>query len=154
MIIVTGQQRSGTSMLMRCLHLAGAKKAYEDNGNTSPRYPYGFFEGRQISHEGAIKVFDYTQFKSFISPKIIIMERDTKQIEKSTKEKIEERLIKKINMTELYEEAQKYPHIVVNYETFINTPDVYKDQFISLLGSYLDFEKLKSGIDKTLFTKR
>lgn len=152
MIIVTGQFRSGTSMMMRCLLSAGFKKGYEGGENTSERYPYGFFEGKLLNC-GVAKSFKYENFHTFNNLKIILMTRDEEQIKKSEIEKQVPKIAPQVDKEKLHNEVKKYPHIVVDYETFIHTPDVYKEQFINLLGD-IDFEKLKSGIDKTLFIKR
>lgn len=153
MIIITGQYRSGTSMMMRCMLMSGAKKAYRDiNFPENERYPYGVFEGEYNGQNGVIKSFDYESFKDYTNPRIILMKRDEKKIKKSMEEKQD--FHNKIDYKKLTKEVQNYPHIVVDYDTFIKDPDNYKEDFVGLFGRYFDFEKLKSGVDKTLYINR
>lgn len=153
MIIITGQYRSGTSMMMRCMLNAGARKAYtEIDHYDKERYPYGVFEGVYNGQNGLIKSFDYETFKDYQNPKIILMMRNIKQIQKSMQEKGD--LENSIDYDALIKVVDYYNHIKVDYNKFVKTPDIYKEDFKRLFGEYFDFEKLKSGIDKTLYINR
>lgn len=171
MIIVTGQPRCGTSMMMYCLKKSGVPMAFKDLKRDSDlkkifRNPYGFFEGIWNGEEGAIKLLNIKQFHKFGNDaRVIVMYRNPEKIMASWDSVMEKkkenfpqsrefrlnRCIK--NRETLNSKMDTFNHIVVDYDIFVKNPDVYKDDFNRLLPD-LDFDKIKSGIDYKLYKNR
>ena len=51
------------------------------------------------------------------------------------------------------EAVLKYPHITVDYDTFVTNPEHYREMFITLFPE-LDFDIIIKGIDTNLYINR
>jgi hypothetical protein len=169
MIIVSGQTRSGTSMMMYCLDKAGVNMAFDDRERTPIiekrfRNIYGFYEGRWNEDEGAIKHLSVNGLEQYPNPRVIFMLRDVdkriaswRAVKEDEGKALREGFLRPEKMLKrkqvLMEKLRDIPHILVDYDTFVNEPDTYKVDFLNLLPE-LDFEKIKSGIDKKLYINR
>lgn len=183
MITVTGKPRCGTSMMTRCIHLAGVPLAFKEFERKEEmkermRNIYGFYEGMWNGEDGVIKCFGFNMIDKFPNPRLIVMTRDEDKIRASWKEvhsktpfkkppKLTPEQIAKIkeqrkNFTPikrperfltLEDVMAKYPHITVEYDTFVNDPEQYRRSFEKLFPE-LDFNLIKSGVDKRLYVNR
>jgi len=181
---VTGKPRCGTSMMMYCLHKAGVPLAFDDmknNEEVMKRYknPYGFFEGRWNGQDGLLKCFSPNMFEQFPNPRLVVMTRDEKKIQASWKEvrkdlpqrvapvmteekkaemqkrmkEMKEKQVFRPKFITLSDALKKYPHITVDYDTFVTNPEQYRKDFEGLFPE-LDFDIIKSGVDKSLYINR
>ena len=179
MIIVTGQPRCGTSMMMYCLSLCGVNMSFEDGKKAEKekkafRNIYGFFEGQWNGEDGTVKCMSDEKFSMFPSPRIIVMTRSIDEIIKSwedVRKATGRKRRKKLSADEVkrreqarregitnkrrlsLETRKKYPNIVIDYDIFVNTPEAYKEDFVKLCPE-LDFNTLITGIDKHLYIDR
>jgi hypothetical protein len=187
MIVITGNPRSRTSMMTRCIHLAGVSLAFEPRNSNEEmkkkfRNPYGFFEGQWNGKDGVIKSFASKKWSEFNNIRIIYMEREkekiqaswkeireksgNKQFKKLSKERLEEMKKKAQEMMQkrgkqmkfekpipVKEAIKDYPHIIVNSDKFVLEPESYRKDFEKLFPE-LDFDLIKSGIDKELYIDR
>ena len=178
MIIITGKPRSGTSMMTRCIHLAGVPLAFTpsqrgEKQEQAFRNIYGFYEGAWNKEDGVLKSFCPTMFKQFINPRFIYMERSEDKMEKSwvainPQVTLEQRreLKEKANRTrteriekgfptvpKCIDEVKNYPHIIVNYDKFVTEPEHYRFDF-ELLFPELDYNVIIRGIDNNLYINR
>lgn len=160
MIIVTGQPRCGTSMMMRCLEKAGINMAFE---GTRPeemkkrfRNIHGFYEGNWNGQDGAVKCMRVKRLNDFKDPFFIMMIRDYDKIVKSWKEinnrdfsKVKDKMKKK--RKNILDVVSNYSFVKIDYDVFVNTPEAYKEDFEN---QGIDFNKLIRGIDKDLYISR
>jgi hypothetical protein len=185
MIVITGKPRSRTSMMTRCIHLAGVPLAFTEMKRKPEmkeqfRNPYGFFEGAWNGKDGVIKSLACVNWDKFPNPRFIYMEREDEKIKSSWKDiaSKKNKLFKKPSKEKLAEIRQKvqemkknknrpkpkpivpaeeavkdYPHIVVNADKFVLDPEFYRKDFERLFPE-LDFDLIKSGIDKELYINR
>ena len=178
MIIITGKPRSGTSMMTRCIHLAGVPLAFtpSQKGEAQEkafRNIYGFYEGLWNGTDGVIKSFDTSMFRKFSNPRFIYMERDEDKMTKSwvainpqvtieqrrgAKERANkaraERKEKGLpTVPKCIDEVKNYPHIIINYDKFVTEPEEYRFDF-ELLFPELDYNVIISGIDTQLYINR
>lgn len=170
MIVVSGQPRSGTSMMVRCVNMAGIplafKHDYDRPNKDSFRNIHGFFEGLWDGKtDGVLKCLSPNIIKSFPNPRVIFMKRKGEGILSSWKDVVEAQRAKGIPMKIdfsmkpedrypiLLKILEGVPLIEVDYDEFVQTPDIYKQKFKDLFPE-IDFEKLKSGIDRELYKQR
>ena len=52
-----------------------------------------------------------------------------------------------------YKDYKNYPHIIVDYDTFVTEPETYREDFEKLFPE-LDFTIIISGIDTNLYINR
>lgn len=162
MIIVTGQPRCGTSMMMHCLHQAGVPLAFDktarDDMSEKFRNPHGMYEGKWNGKDGLLKAVGARQLQDFDNPRIVWMIRDAKKINKSWQQitgnkdipfgKRSKEVRKRIKKA-----LDKFQYITVDYDTFVNKPETYRKDFQSLLPE-LDFDIIIKGIDKSIYINR
>jgi len=173
--IVSGLERSGTSMMMQVLQAGGIQIAYTDVRKPDINNPKGYYElegGKIISRlmEGNyslepyrgkfIKITSYgLQFLPEGKYKIIYMERDIHEIIDSMSQmaKIEydnrvTQMITKLN--EYIKDTITKKHdtntLFINYNEFIYDPDDDLVTICKFLNVDLDLNLMRSAIDKRL----
>lgn len=159
MVLVSGRGRCGTSLMMHCLHKAGLSPAFELKRNPKAekimRQPEGFYEGQWNGESGLLKCF--SDFERFDNPRVIIMTRDINKIIRSWLEVYKKRGEKQLgglsNQLKQPRKAKKHNHIEVDYDTFVQNPEHYRKDFNRLFPE-LDYDKIKSGIDLTIYKER
>jgi hypothetical protein len=161
-IIVTGRPRSGTSMMMLCLHRSGIPLAFtprpERKGSREVfGNPEGFFEGEWNSRDGLVKVFDPNGFRNFREgAKVIVMKRDPYEILKSW-ERVNARRSRSMppeitperiagRFAEIEKVAEKMEHVVVDYARFKEDPETHRKKLLRLLPN-MDWDAFRSGVD-------
>ena len=165
MISVTGLPRTGTSMMCHCLSLAGVPLAFTDNRRDKEQYrnPYGCYEGMRNGEDGLIKVFSEKELEDIPDIRIVCMYRDPEKVSKSwnetmkrinpTNKHIDTSENVKLRLAHLDKWVKKYPHIKVDYDTFVTNPEEYREVFITLFPE-LDYDIIIKGIDKNLYINR
>ena len=179
--IVSGLERSGTSLLMQVLEAGGAPVAYDKSREPDAHNPRGYFElegGRIINKvmKGTFKFDRYsdkfikiTAFGLKHLPegdyKIIFMTRNLDEIVDSqhkmyeskvplSREDTKELLDKLLSKTKKELKNRKDVKILyVNYNRLINQPDVQLKSIKRFLGDF-DIEKAKRVIDTNLYRSR
>lgn len=168
MIVVTGQPRCGTSMMCHCLHKAGVPLAFDENKGRDVkayRNPYGFYEGRWNGNDGLLKALAISDIKALKDVRIVYMYRNPEKVEKSW-EAVNKQMkhqpnydkkLRRLSIEKKFEVldtfVQDYPHVKVNYDTFVTNPEEYREVFITLFPE-LDYDIIISGIDRYLYINR
>jgi hypothetical protein len=173
--IVSGLERSGTSMMMQVLEAGGIKIIYDNSRLPDINNPKGYYElegGKIISRlmEGDyslepyrgkfIKITSYgLQYLPDGKYKIIYMERDIHEIIESmsamAKMEYDNRITQIISKLNDYikDMITKRPNtntLFINYNEFIYDPDDDLDTICKFLNVDLDTNLMRSAIDKRL----
>ena len=174
--IVSGLERSGTSMLMQILEAGGVPIEYDKTRKADENNPRGYYElydGKIITklkrEEGPfedfkgkfIKITAYgLQYLPDREYKIIFSTRNIKEIVESgfkmhpsdqRTELMEEVLLKLLNKTKKeLKENEKIKVLYVNYNRMLNSPDVELKRIKKFLKDF-DTEKAKEVIDQDLY---
>ncbi len=177
--IVSGLERSGTSMMMRILYFGGAPVAFDESRKPDINNPHGYFElerGKIIKKlmEGK---FDFKKYDGkFIkitayglnflpegNYKIIYMTRNMNEIFKSMEKMAgkpiseEEKLaLVKLNKLSLniLEKRKDVDFIVVKYNDVIKNPRKEIKRINEFLGGILDENEAVKAVDKSLYRNR
>lgn len=180
--IVSGLERSGTSMLMQILHNGGIPTSYDDSRPADESNPKGYFElagGKIINHlmDGT---FPFDDFKgSFIKItcyglkflpvgkyKIIYSERNIEEILRSMEkmanisdsDRDETRdVFLKLNVMikKLINEREDCDVLFVNYNRILEDPEKEVDRLAHFVGaSEIDKQAMMASIDKKLYRQR
>ncbi len=180
--IVSGLERSGTSMIMQILNAGGIPTGFDDARPSDEDNPKGYYEleGGKIINRLINKTFPFEQYKGeFIKItcyglkflpkakyKIIYSERNIEEIlgsmEKMMGKKDEKRdetkefFIKLNNMIKkIIQEREDVDYIIVNYNEILNNPK----ENIKKIHKYLEMpeeslEKMINIVDKKLYRNR
>jgi len=180
--IVSGLERSGTSMIMQILNAGGIPTGFDDARPSDENNPKGYYEleGGKIINRLINKTFPFEQYKGeFIKItcyglkflpkakyKIIYSERNIEEIldsmEKMMGKKDEKRdetkeiFIKLNNMIKkIIQEREDIDYIIVNYNEILNNPK----ENIKKIHKYLEMpeeslEKMINIVDKKLYRNR
>jgi len=181
--IVSGLERSGTSMLMQILDAGGLPMAY-DHSSRPPDddNPKGYFEleGGKVISRLMDQSFPLKEYKGkfikitayglkFLPPgnyKIIYSQRNIEEIldsmEKMAKIKDDERADTKVAFTKLndmiirlIDEREDADVLHVNYNAIVTNPEENIKKIYEFLDSNdVDFEKMLSVVDEKLYRKR
>jgi len=181
--IVSGLERSGTSMLMQILHAGGLPMAF-DHSSRPPDddNPRGYFEleGGKIISRLMDQTFPLENYKGkfikitayglkFLPPgryKIIYSQRNIEEIldsmEKMAKIKDTERddtriVFTKLNtmIIQLIDDIEDADVLHVNYNAIVAEPEENIKNIREFLDAEdIDFEKMLSVVDKKLYRKR
>jgi len=181
--IVSGLERSGTSMLMQILHAGGLPMAF-DHSSRPPDddNPRGYFEleGGKIISRLMDQTFPLENYKGkfikitayglkFLPPgryKIIYSQRNIEEIldsmEKMAKIKDTERddtriVFTKLNtmIIQLIDDREDADVLHVNYNAIVAEPEENIKNIREFLDAEdIDFEKMLSVVDKKLYRKR
>ena len=174
--IVSGLERSGTSMLMQALYAAGIPTTFDESRKPDYNNPKGYFElegGKIINrlmdrYKGSfIKITAYGL--KYLPPgryKIIYSEREIEEIldsmEKMVGGRDEDReetrkaflhlnaMIKKILI-----EREDVEILFVNYNEIIMDPRPYMEEILSFIGyTDVDVDAMVQTVDKQLYRQR
>lgn len=180
--IVSGIERSGTSMIMQILKSGGVPIGYDESRPSDENNPRGYYElnGGKIINRLINKTFPFEKYKGkFIkitcyglkflpkaNYKIIYSERNIEEIldsmDKMIGKKDEKRqetkktFIKLNNMIKrLIQDRKDIEYIIVNYNEIISNPK----ENIKKIHEYLELpkkslEKMISSVDKKLYRNR
>jgi len=180
--IVSGLERSGTSMLMQILNAGSIPIAF-DNGRPADEYnPKGYFEllGGKIINKLIAKSFPIEKYKGkFIKItsyglkflpkaryKIIYSERDFEEIlesmEKMMKKKDEDRAESKKNLIKLnnvikkkIQEKKDLDVLFVNYNNILKNPKNNIKKILDFLSlPYDNLDKMIQAVDLKLYQSR
>ena len=180
--IVSGLERSGTSMLMQILNAGEIPIAF-DNGRPADEYnPKGYFEleGGKIINKLIAKSFSIEKYKGkFIKItsyglkflpkakyKIIYSERDFEEIlesmEKMMKKKDENRIESKKNLVKLnnvikkkIQEKKDLDVLFVNYNNTLKNPKNNIKKILDFLSlPYDNLDKMINAVDLKLYQSR
>lgn len=177
--IVSGLERSGTSMMMQLLHYGGGKVAFDKSREADEHNPKGYYEleeGRIISRlmEGTfpleryqdwfIKVTAYgLKFLPQGNYKVIYMLRNIEEIldsmEKMSgeiKRGEEKPLLEKLNRItlNLMKKREDIDYITINYNQAIENPKTEIGRINSFLGGMIDTESALRAIEPELYRNR
>ena len=176
--IVSGLERSGTSMMMQILHKGGMDVAFDEKRKPDENNPKGYFElegGKVINrlidgtfpmenYDGrVIKVTAYGL--KFLPPgdyRIIYMTRDIDEIlasmakmsgDRSVME--EKEIFEKLNRQSMKMLKEKgIPHIIVRYNDVLKDVRKEIERVNEFLGGVLDMDAAESAVDPSLYRNR
>ena len=177
--IVSGLERSGTSMMMQILYLGGMKVAFDTKRKPDEHNPKGYFElegGKIINRlmngsfpiekydDMVIKVTAYgLKFLPKREYKIIYMLRDLDEIMASMSKMIGENLgeedkraFDKLNRyaLKLLEERDDIDYVTVRYDKVIENPRKEIERINEFLGGILDVDSAARAVDPSLYRNR
>jgi len=177
--IVSGLERSGTSLLMQILKAGGVPVAYNDLRKADENNPKGYFElvkGKIIS-QLENNIFDFSKYEGkyikitafglryLINKKckIIFSERNMDEIidsmekmsnkefgRKETKELLW-KLLNDVQLT-IYKNPN-WDFLFINYNNLLDKPDEELKKIKSFIGEF-NIKKAKKVIDKNLYRNR
>jgi hypothetical protein len=177
--IVSGLERSGTSVMMQMLHAGGLPMAYDDSRPPDEHNPRGYFElagGKIINrlmdgtfdmaaHQGQIiKITAYgLKFLPKGKYKILYMQRNITEVMDSTErmggkmDREKERpLLTKLNKMslDLIASRDDIQYTTVNYRDVIDYPKKEMERVSTFLGEKFDIEQAVSAVDSSLYRNR
>jgi len=174
--IVSGVERSGTSMMMQILHAGGAKVAFDTSRKPDYHNPKGYYElegGKVINRlmDGTFPLERYDDMfikitaygLKFLPPgdyKIIYMLRNLDEVMDSMermsgsidREK-EKPLFEKLNRfsIELMKRREDMKYIIVNYRDVIENPLEQAKRINEFLGGMIDIKSAIRAVNPTLY---
>jgi len=177
--IVSGLERSGTSLMMQVLVASGLEASYDDSRKADDNNPNGYYElegGKIIGRlmQGGYPLDDYKgkfikitayglQYLPEGKYKIIYMERDMHEIVNSMSKmagiQYDNRLsqiLTKLNdyIKETITKRDNTNTIFINYNEFIKDPEGDLETICKFLNVELNINIMKSVIDKKLYRIR
>jgi len=181
--IVSGLERSGTSMLMQILDAGGIPSAFDQNSRPADDgNPRGYYEleGGKIINKLMKEEFSFEPYKGMFIKitayglkflpkgdyKIIYSQRNIEEIldsmEKMAKIKDENRNDTRVVFTKLNDmiiqrikEREDVEVLFVNYNEIVSNPAENVTKIYDFLGSEeFDLDKMIASVDKSLYRKR
>jgi len=177
--IVSGLERSGTSMMMQILYLGGMKVAFDTKRKPDEHNPKGYFElegGKIINRlmDGSFPIEKYDNMVIKVTAyglkflpkgnyKIIYMLRDLDEIMASMSKMIGEKLgeedkiaFDKLNRyaLKLLEDRDDIEYITVRYDKVIENPRREIERINEFLGGILDVDSAVKAVDPSLYRNR
>ena len=176
--IVSGLERSGTSMMMQILYRGGMDVAFDEKRKPDENNPKGYFElegGKVINRlmEGSFpmekydgKVIKVTAYGlKFLPPgdyRIIYMTRDIDEILASMAKMSgdpsvmdEKEIFEKLNRQSMKMLKEKgIPHIIVKYNDVLKDVRKEIERVNEFLGGVLDVEEAIKAVDPSLYRNR
>jgi hypothetical protein len=177
--IVSGLERSGTSLMMQMLHKGGLPVASDDSRAADENNPRGYYElegGKIInrlmdgtfdlqSHRGSIiKITAYgLKFLPQSSYKIIYMMRNIDEVLKSMQkmgadvdEEKDRTLFSKLNIFsfELMRSRDDMEHIEVNYRDLIGDPRKEMERVNRFIGETFDVDTAIKAVEPGLYRNK
>lgn len=174
--VVSGLERSGTSMMMQILYRGGMPVAFDKSRLPNEHNPKGYYElegGKVINrlidgtfpmekYEGKfIKITSYgLKFLPKGDYKIIYMVRNMDEIMDSMEKmsgpidrKVEKPLFEKLNKysMKLLEEREDIDYIIVNYNDVLSNPRKEIERVNEFLDGKLDVESAIKAVDPKLY---
>ncbi len=177
--VVSGLERSGTSMMMRILYMGGFPVAFDESRKPDENNPLGYFEleeGKIIKKlmEGKfnfkkydnkfIKITAYgLKFLPKGKYKIIYMTRNMNEIFKSMEKMAGKPLLEKEKMAliklnklsiKLLENREDVDFIIVKYNDVIKNPKKEIERINKFLGGKLNVKNAVKAVEKKLYRNR
>lgn len=177
--IVSGLERSGTSMMMQILYYGGMDVAFDRKRQPDEHNPRGYFElegGKIINRlmEGTFpmekydeKVIKITAYGlKFLPPgnyKIIYMLRDIDEIMASMQKmagnvdkEVEKQVFERLNRysIKLMERREDIEYLIVRYNDIIEDPEREIRRINGFLGGKLDVGEAAKAVDPRLYRNR
>ena len=180
--IVSGLERSGTSMMMQMLEAGGVPIAYSESRKPDAHNPKGYYEleGGKIINRLMQGTFPFESYKgifvkitayglSYLPPgffKIIYMERNLDEVLASMEKMVqitdESREETKSSFKKLNEKIirglqmkDNTDVLLVNYNDILRDPQIYIEKICQFIGPYhYDIQKMIAIIDNTLYRQR
>lgn len=177
--IVSGLERSGTSLMMQILKAGGIPIAHDNSRPADYHNPNGYYEleGGKIIRalmdnafpiteydEKFIKITSYgLKFLPIGQYKIIYMERDIDEVVNSTKKMDDsldtdkaKGLLEKLNRfcIQLMQNRGDINYIIINYNDILGRPWIEIKRVVSFLGLPFDMESAISIVDQRLYRNR
>ena len=177
--IVSGLERSGTSVMMQMLHIGGLPVAFDDSRTADQHNPRGYYElaGGKIISRLMDGTFDLTSNKGRIvkitayglkflpegNYKIIYMLRNVNEVLDSMQKMgipidrgKDLALLRKLNgfSFELMDGRDDMEYVTVNYRDVIDNPTREIERVASFLGQTFDFERAIGAVDSGLYRSK
>lgn len=177
--IVSGLERSGTSLMMQMLHHGGIPVAFDESRPPDEHNPKGYFElaGGKIINQLMDGAFDFEPHKGRIvkitayglkfipvgNYKIIYMMRNITEILNSMKKmgadidmEKDVTLFSKLNKFcfDLMDSRDDIEYITVNYRDIIDSPKEMAERINTFLDGALDLAKAVEAVDTKLYRNR
>jgi len=174
--IVSGIERSGTSMMMQVLYMGGAKVAFDKSRTPDYHNPKGYYEleGGKIINRLMEGTFPFEKYDDkfvkitayglkFLPPghyKIIYMMRDLDEVMDSMEKmsgpidrEKEKPVFEKLNSfsINLMKKREDIEYIIVNYRDVINDTVKEIERINEFLGGMLNVESAAQAVDPTLY---
>jgi len=177
--VVSGLERSGTSLMMQMLHAGGLPTAFDDSRPADEHNPRGYYElagGKIINrlmdgtfdihpHKGhVIKVTAYgLKFLPQANYRVVYMMRNMDEVLKSMQkmggevdEKKDRALFNKLNefSLELMRTRDDVEYITVNHRDLVDDPRSQMERVSSFLGEPCDVDAAIGAVDSSLYRNR
>lgn len=177
--IVSGLERSGTSVMMQMLHKGGLPVAFDDSRQADEHNPKGYFElaGGKIINRLMDGKFDFDSYKGRIvkitayglkflpegNYRIIYMLRNLNEVLNSMAKmgaEIDREkdgvLFAKLNRFsfDLMDKREDIEYITISYHDVINNARVELDKISTFLDMKLDIENAATAVDAKLYRNR
>jgi hypothetical protein len=177
--VVSGLERSGTSLMMQMLHMGGLPVAFDDSRPADEHNPRGYYElaeGKIINRlmEGN---FDLQSYKGYIikvtayglkflpesNYKIVYMRRNIDEVLKSMRKmgadietEKDRKLFSKLDRfsLELMRSRHDMEHITVNYRDLLEHPRSEIERVSRFLGKTFDVDAAIGAVDPSLYRSR
>ncbi len=177
--IVSGLERSGTSVMMQILHMGGLPVAFDDSRVADQHNPKGYYElaGGKIISRLMDGTFDLASTKGRVvkitayglkflpkgNYKIIYMLRNIEEVLDSTQKmgaptnrRKDRASLRKLNSfsLDLMDCRDDIEYITVNYRDVIDNPRIEIERVSRFLGQTFDFEQAMRAVDSGLYRSR
>jgi len=180
--IVSGLERSGTSMLMQMLHTSGVELSFDNSRLPDESNPKGYYElaGGKIINKLMDGTFPLDEYKGkfvkitafglkYLPPgnyKIIYSERNIEEIldsmekmadiKDNNREETRESFVKLNDMIKNYIRSREdIEFLLVNYNDILSNPSANIKKIHDFLGLHdIDLEKMIDVVDKKLYRQR
>ena len=177
--VVSGLERSGTSLMMQMLHAGGLPTAFDDSRPADEHNPRGYYElagGKIInrlmdgtfnihSHKGhVIKVTAYgLKFLPQANYRVVYMMRNMDEVLKSMQKmggEVDEgkdgALFTRLNefSLELMRTRDDVEYITVNHRDLVDDPGSQMERVSSFLGEPCDVDAAIGAVDSSLYRNR
>lgn len=174
--IVSGIERSGTSMMMQILYMGGARVAFDKSRSPDYHNPRGYYEleGGKIINRLMDNSFPFEDYEDMFLKitayglkflpkrkyKVIYMMRDIDEVMDSMEKmsgpidrEKEKPIFEKLNSfsVKLMEERDDVDYIIVNYRDVIKNPTEEIKKLNQFLGGMLNVESAARAVDPNLY---
>lgn len=174
--IVSGIERSGTSMMMQILYMGGAKVAFDKSRTPDQHNPKGYYEleGGKIINRLMDGSFPFEKYEDMFVKitayglkflpegqyRIIYMMRDLDEVMDSMEKmsgpidrENEKPVFEKLNSISirLMEERDDIDYIIMNYRDVIKNPVEEIEKLNGFLGGMLNVESAARAVDPNLY---
>ncbi len=177
--IVSGLERSGTSLMMQMLHMGGMRVAFDESRPSDENNPRGYYElaGGKIINRLIDGAFDIEAYEGYIikvtayglkflpksNYRIVYMSRSIDEVLKSMQKmgadiemERDRELFKKLDRfsLELMRRRDDMEHVTVNYRDLIDNPRGEMERVSHFLGEKFDVDAAIEAVDPSLYRNR